>query len=95
MIMFQTLNDPGRITAHMLSSIPRPLIKRYVGISPPPKNIVIMKIVLKIFLPLKSSLDMGYAHKSVMKTDMKANNTEYKTALKKPVHIWEFVMTLS
>ena len=74
--MFQTLNDPGRITAHMLSRSPKLLTRRYVGISPPPKNIVMIKIVLKIFLPLKSSRDIGYAHSSVTKTDMNANNTE-------------------
>ena len=37
------------------------LIKMNVGIIPPPKNIVIKKIILKIFLPTNSFLDSGYA----------------------------------
>ena len=59
MIMFHTLNAPGRMTAHMESSRPRLLMSRYVGIRPPLKNIVITNKVLKSFLPLKSGSDMG------------------------------------
>ena len=45
--------------AQIESNNPRSLINKYVGINPPPKNIVIINIRLKIFLPLKSSLDIG------------------------------------
>ena len=74
--MFQTLNAPGTMMAHMVSIIPMLLINRYVGISPPPKNMVMIKITLKIPLPLKSVLDMGYAANRVMKTDSAVKLTE-------------------
>ena len=74
--MFQTLKAPGRITAHMLSRSPRLLINKYVGIRPPPKNMVIMKSVLKNPLPLKSVLDIGYAANSVTPTETTVNTTE-------------------
>ena len=74
--MFHTLKAFGSIIAHMLSRSPMLLIRRYVGISPPPKNMVMMKIVLNIFFPLKSSLDIGYAQRRVINTDMTLNKTE-------------------
>ena len=57
--MFQTLNAPGIRIAQMVSSIPRLEISKYVGMRPPPKNIVMIKSVLKKPLPLKSGRDIG------------------------------------
>ena len=44
-----------------------------VGIIPPPKNIVIKKIILKTFLPTNSFLDSGYAANNVTKTEITVN----------------------
>ena len=54
----------------------RLLIRIKVGISPPPKNMVIIKITLKKFLPTNSFFDMGYAASSVTSTEIKAKATE-------------------
>ena len=59
MIMFHTLNAPGSRIAQMVSSMPRFEISRYVGIRPPPKNMVMTKMTLKNSRPLKSVRDMG------------------------------------
>ena len=47
MIKFQTLNAPGRITPHMVSSSFNSLISRYMGMVPPFKNIVTVKNAMK------------------------------------------------
>ena len=60
----------------MLFFRPRLLINKYVGIRPPPKNMVIIKITLKNPLPLKSALDMGYAASRVTNTDTNVKTSE-------------------
>ena len=47
-----------------------------VGIIPPPKNIVIIKITLKNLLPTNSFLDIGYAAMIVTNTEIAANAIE-------------------
>jgi len=65
-----------------------------VGIIPPPKNIVIKKIILKIFLPTNSFLDSGYAANNVTKTEITVNASEYRKEFKKPRQIISFSNTL-
>ncbi len=54
-----SVNAPGNTTAHIVSSRPKLLTTRYVGMSPPPKNMVIKNKTLKKPRPLKSFLDIG------------------------------------
>ena len=56
-----------------------------VGIIPPPKNIVIKKIILKTFLPTNSFLDSGYAANNVTKTEITVNASEYRKEVEEAI----------
>ena len=52
-IMLYTDTLPGNTSAHRVFSMPKPLISRYVGINPPPKNMVTMKIPMSGFFSFR------------------------------------------
>ena len=87
-IMLPTATPPGRNSAHMLSIKPVSLTIKYVGIRPPPKYIVIIKKILKNFLPGSSLILSGYAARYTMITEKTVPTTVYFILLRYPVIIF-------
>ena len=68
MIMLYTLIAPGMSSAQNVFTIPRLFTSRYVGIRPPPKNIVNTNRNTKKPRIGISRRESGYAHRTVTTT---------------------------
>ena len=58
--------------------MPIPRISKYVGIVPPLKNMVIIKITVKNFLPTRYFFDNTYAARVQTATDKSAVNNDVR-----------------
>ena len=84
----------GSTIHHIVSVSPKFLTRRYLGIIPPLKNIVSVKITMMKERNFKSFLESAYPADNVINVLINVPNIRYIIVFKYALHIWVYEKTL-